>query len=302
MSIFSGFSKFVTGFAVCGLLAFAQHGGGGGAHGGGGGFGGAHAGAGGMHASGGFHASPGVHGPSVSHGYPSGGAFPAGVTRSPYAASGGAFPAGVHSSPYVPLRSSPRFGTGAYPGIHNGHGAWRDGSRRGRLNYGVPFAYFAPYGYLGTPFYGDYDNGFVDSTPYDSGYGTGYNPGVPNGGDAYNGNVPPPYVEQQPYPEQAPYGPSARDPYAQYPIPLRVPDAQPAPTVSEPVPPSPPISLVLKNGETRQVPSYAIVGDTFWDLSSHPPRKIPLSSIDVEASTKATEAAGAEFPDIPGAH
>ena len=59
-----------------------------------------------------------------------------------------------------------------------------------------------------------------------------------------------------------------------------------------------PVTLILRNGEQLTVRSYAVMNGTFWDFSKQPTRKIPLSSIDLSASQKATEAQGGEFPEI----
>jgi hypothetical protein len=72
----------------------------------------------------------------------------------------------------------------------------------------------------------------------------------------------------------------------------------PAPVNDPPAPPTPPVTVVLRGGEQIQVQSYAIMGSTFWDFSKQPARRIPVASIDVAASTKATEATGGEFPTI----
>ena len=69
----------------------------------------------------------------------------------------------------------------------------------------------------------------------------------------------------------------------------------------DPQPPQVPITLVLRNGQQIQVQNYAIIDQVFWDFTKQPARKIPLSTIDVAASTKATEANGGEFPQLePG--
>jgi hypothetical protein len=60
----------------------------------------------------------------------------------------------------------------------------------------------------------------------------------------------------------------------------------------------PPVALVLKNGQRLAVQSYAVMNGFFWDFSKQPVRKIPLSNIDVPESVKASEANGAEFPDV----
>jgi hypothetical protein len=40
------------------------------------------------------------------------------------------------------------------------------------------------------------------------------------------------------------------------------------------------------------------MGQTFWDFSTQPARKIPLSSINVPESINASNANGAEFPSL----
>jgi hypothetical protein len=66
-------------------------------------------------------------------------------------------------------------------------------------------------------------------------------------------------------------------------------------------PPAPPITLVLHSGEQLQVQNYAVTNNMFWDFTQRGTRKIPVSSIDVAASAKATEAAGGDFPALSGA-
>lgn len=66
-----------------------------------------------------------------------------------------------------------------------------------------------------------------------------------------------------------------------------------------PAPPQVPVTLVLRSGQQLQVQNYAVMDQTFWDFSKQPVRKIPLSSIDIGASEKATKASGGEFPQMP---
>jgi hypothetical protein len=65
--------------------------------------------------------------------------------------------------------------------------------------------------------------------------------------------------------------------------------------------PQPGIAVVLKNGQRMSVESYAVMNGFLWDFSKQPVRKIPVSSIDIPESTKATEASGGEFPDLSSA-
>ncbi|HZS57335.1 MAG TPA: hypothetical protein VFA65_23245 [Bryobacteraceae bacterium] len=62
--------------------------------------------------------------------------------------------------------------------------------------------------------------------------------------------------------------------------------------------PSIPVTLVLRSGEQLQVQNYAVTGDSFWAFAQHGTRKIPLASIDLPASAKATQANGGDFPQI----
>lgn len=73
----------------------------------------------------------------------------------------------------------------------------------------------------------------------------------------------------------------------------------PAPAADQQTPAPPPVTLVLRSGERLQIQNYAIAGSTFWDFTQTGARKIPISNIDLTASAKATEATGAEFPQIP---
>jgi hypothetical protein len=56
--------------------------------------------------------------------------------------------------------------------------------------------------------------------------------------------------------------------------------------------------LVFRDGTQLEVRDFALIGQTLWDLSSHPTRKIAVGQLNLEASMRATEARGAEFPVI----
>ncbi len=60
------------------------------------------------------------------------------------------------------------------------------------------------------------------------------------------------------------------------------------------------MTLVLRNGQQVQVKNYAVMDGIFWDFSKQPSRKIPMSSINLDASAQATQANGGEFPDLTG--
>ena len=63
-------------------------------------------------------------------------------------------------------------------------------------------------------------------------------------------------------------------------------------------PPPVPVTLILHDGQQLQVQNFAVMNQTFWDFTRQPVRKIPISSIDIAASTKATQANGGEFPQL----
>ncbi len=211
--------------------------------------------------------------------------------------------AGIGHSPIAPLHMPPTIGIGrsSIPGsapVYGNHyagfgpafggynryayGPWRSGSRYGRFNYGLPYAYFgAPY-YL--PFLdGPYSNDF-DS------YNSSVYPSDPQGGAPPEGGGLSEQVQQLSAQINGLQNQLAQ---GTRPSPLR--DES---TSSSSVPPSPALTLVLTSGQTLEVQNYAVMGDTFWDFSSQPARKIPVSKIDIPASARASEANGAEFPQI----
>ena len=72
----------------------------------------------------------------------------------------------------------------------------------------------------------------------------------------------------------------------------------PGQPAAAPSPAPPPLVLVFRDGTTLEVRDFALIGQTLWDLSSHPTRKIALGQLNLEASIRATEARGAEFPSV----
>lgn len=165
------------------------------------------------------------------------------------------------------------------------YGSRRTGGRIAHSYYAhdyrnVPFAYFLnPYYY---PFL-DYG-----SAPYGGGPEDGpYDPSADNELVAQNLLAEQVQrltaeLDEMKYAQQAP-----QQPYMQAPAPAR--DSEP---------PAIPLTVVLRNGQKLEVQNYAIVDHTFWDFSKQPARKIPISSIDVSASSQATAANGGEFPAI----
>jgi hypothetical protein len=76
------------------------------------------------------------------------------------------------------------------------------------------------------------------------------------------------------------------------------PQASGQPIATPPPPAPPPLVLVFRDGTRLEVRDFALIGQTLWDLSSHPTRKIAVGQLNLEASIRATEARGAEFPII----
>jgi len=76
-----------------------------------------------------------------------------------------------------------------------------------------------------------------------------------------------------------------------------VPQAPPnvAPPPAEKSESNEPTVLVFKDKHTRQVHNFAIVGQTLWIFTEQRAHKVPLSSLDVEATRKTNEERGVEF-------
>ena len=181
----------------------------------------------------------------------------------------GLVPSGI--GPSYRGSSARGFGSNNYrSGAYGGRGAYNRNYRA------LPYAYWlAPY-YFGSPDYGDPGYGAAGYDPQDD-------PGAQAAMMAQNALI----DQVQRLSAQVAQMQGGQ----QMPVQINAaPEAAP--------PQGPPVTLVLHSGQQLQVQNYAIMGQTFWDFSSQPTRKIPLSSIDVAASTRATEAQGGEFPQI----
>jgi hypothetical protein len=208
------------------------------------------------------------------------GAAPAGHAAAPasHAAHFGSLPS-AHRAPIY----------SGYTGIEPGALRSSRGYSYGRRDFRrVPYTYFfAPYYY---PYLGYADSAYGDSG-YGPDYGYGYDPSADPGaqgptmaenmlGDQVNRLTA--EVDQMRYGQPMP------------PAPLVQQDSQP---------PQNPVTLVLRNGQQLKIQNYAVMDQTFWDFSTQPTLKIPISNIDIAASAKATMASGAEFPELsPGSH
>ena len=71
--------------------------------------------------------------------------------------------------------------------------------------------------------------------------------------------------------------------------------ATPAPQPESRSAVSTPTLLVFRDKHTQEVQNYAIVGGTLWIFSEQRATKLPLSWLDIEATTKANEDRGVNF-------
>jgi len=65
--------------------------------------------------------------------------------------------------------------------------------------------------------------------------------------------------------------------------------------------PLPATVLVFRDQHKQEIQNYAIVGQTLWNFSPQHTEKIPLSQIDLPATTKANDERGVDFR-LPGAN
>jgi hypothetical protein len=170
------------------------------------------------------------------------------------------------------INSTHRYGWGGEP--NRGNRPVRGPRRERNGSYG--FIYYPVYGV-----------GYDDNSGYDPYY------------DSDSASAAPYPPVEQPY---DPYA-SGQDPSVETvppqgyypPVPYAVePQQQAAPPVPEA--PIPPLVLVLKNGQRREVKNYAIMNGMLWDFTTQSSHRIPLGSIDQAASAKATEDSGGSFP------
>jgi hypothetical protein len=73
------------------------------------------------------------------------------------------------------------------------------------------------------------------------------------------------------------------------------PPPAPAAAPAPPEPPAPATVLVLRDGKQLETTNYAVMDQTLWNFSAHPVQKIPLTSIDLQASQKANSSRGIDF-------
>jgi hypothetical protein len=63
--------------------------------------------------------------------------------------------------------------------------------------------------------------------------------------------------------------------------------------------PSPPTTLIFRDQHKEEIQNYAIVGNTLFSFSAERTQKIPLSDLDIPATTKVNEDRGVNFK-VPG--
>jgi hypothetical protein len=192
---------------------------------------------------------------------------------------GGVGPAPIGGVGRIGPTPSPAYGNGYRSGVYTGRGnrGYAERGRRGRnVGWGLPFAYYmTPYYY---PNFG-YDNGF-EAPP-------------PENASAQGAIMAENRLGEQIRRLSAEIE-ELRNAQQQNNQPPDYPQASEAPQP----PPAPPIVLVLRDGQQVKTDNYAVMNNTLWDFSKQPARRIPISSINVSASEKASEANGAEFPQI----
>jgi len=195
---------------------------------------------------------------------------------------------GMNPMPYPPAGIGYWSASGYHgPARPGGFGGYRDSFGHGGRFDHRPFRYsyiFAPYYY---PFF-DYSDAGYDSPP----------PNAPVDPVVQNMEV-----ERNQLAEQIQALTAAVDDLKssqrQQPVSPYAPE-QSRPETAEPetVSVGAPITLVLRSGQQLQIRNYAVMDGVFWDFSRQSARKIPVSTIDLDASAKATQANGGDFPQL----
>ncbi len=198
-------------------------------------------------------------------GSPSAGGF----RRAPAFASSPRF--GVNSGSHFGTRLGTHFGTNFGPGF-------RQPFPGSRFRHRVFFRTFSPFyfGYYGYPaYYPGYSYSLLDSYPAYDYYGA-----YP----AQSGND---LAQQQQDIDRL------EDEVA------RLREERESPAAAPAKPPveikSTPTLLVFRDKHTQEVQNYAVVGGTLWIFSEQRATKLPLSWLDIDATTKANDERGVDF-------
>ena len=174
---------------------------------------------------------------------------------------------------------------GSYGGPYHGGGPYYGGYRNRGPYINAAWTGWGSVGLLGYPYLGGFDDGSA-----------GYGDGPVDGSYAAAADADQPGYEAPPPQEY-------RAPYAAYPAPYPNGGDQAAPAVMaaparEPAPEEA-VTLVFKDGRpTEQIHNYMLTRTTLYVRDQHR-REIPLSELDVAATTKVNRAAGVDFQLLP---
>jgi hypothetical protein len=75
----------------------------------------------------------------------------------------------------------------------------------------------------------------------------------------------------------------------------------PVPHQSERTEAAPPTVIVFRDQHKEEIQNYAIIGQTLWNFAPQHTQKIPLSDVDIPATTKANEDRGGDF-NVPASN
>jgi hypothetical protein len=180
---------------------------------------------------------------------------------------------GVNSGSHFGTRFGTHFGTNFGPGF-------RQPFPGSRFRHRVFFRSFSPFyfGYYGYPaYYGDYSYSTVDSYPT---YAYA----------AYSAQNSNDLARQQQDIDRL------EDEVARLRDERESREAAPAkPRTENKSEPSTPTLLVFRDKHTQEVQNYAVVGGTLWIFSEQRATKLPLSWLDIDATTKANDDRGVDF-------
>jgi hypothetical protein len=213
-------------------------------------------------------------------------------SRSGFSSSGSGFRSGGR------IGSGQRFGSGFRSGIN--HGSFRSGRSFGgfrrpgfghrRFGNRVFFSTFSPgfFGYYGYPgYYGGDFYSSADYYPSYDDYGSSYY--------AAQNEI----AQQQEDMQQQQDIDRLEDEVArlreQRESQQRETRGAPAPQADSRSVVSTPTVLIFRDKHTQEVQNYAIVGGTLWIFSEQRATKLPLSWLDIEATTKANDDRGVDF-------
>jgi len=179
---------------------------------------------------------------------------------------------GVNSGSHFGTRFGTHFGTNFGPGFRQPFPGSRRFHHRGFFRSFSPF-YFGYYGY--PAYYPGYSYSSLDSYPAYDYYGA-----YP----AQSGND---LAQQQQDIDRL------EDEVA------RLREERESPAAAPSKPPveikSTPTLLVFRDKHTQEVQNYAVVGGTLWIFSEQRATKLPLSWLDIDATTKANDERGVDF-------